>query len=400
LFFDAFSRQGGLKTISLTHFNQKTKVLFEEFGIQLEPARLVKKCSFSQKYIIQILKAYLQPAKVIIFDESCAVFTDFETHIFYEIVERLKQKGKGVFVISHRLKDIYQLADRISIIENGKVIETIDRKQVPKNELIRLLVGMRFESRYPKISYKKGQVCFEVQGLVAEPVLKEISFAMREGEVLGITGLAGSGKSYLAKCLFGINQYQKGRVEVKGEKLEIQSTLAAIEKGLALIPENILLEGVLPQFSIADNVAFGALKDFVSYHMINYSFLKERAKGYMKDFGMEEIDLLETDISRYPRGVWQKILFIRWMMKETKFFILDEPTYGIDVPSKVDTYNCINHIAQKGGSVLLISSDFEELIGMCDRILILYEGRIVKELVGKQTTKEEILAYCVGGDAI
>ncbi|WP_069997224.1 sugar ABC transporter ATP-binding protein [Cellulosilyticum sp. I15G10I2] len=391
LFFETLHTKHKLSPINMNEICFKAKELFKEFQVNIDPLEMLGNYGLAQKHIIQILKAYVSNAKVIILDEPSAAFTDYENDILHSIITKLKHKYVGIFLISHKLNDICKLGDRVSIIKDGRLIATLDVNDSIEEELILLLAGMPLSNKYPKLHFKKGAELLKVCNLKSSGILTDISFCLHKHEVLGITGLAGSGRTLLANCLFGNTEYECTSLEINGSPVHIRHPFQAIANSIALLPEDREADGIISSLNVADNIAFTSLRRFSHLCCINYNILLSAVKEYLSRFNISSNTY--TRLNYYTTGHWQKMSFIKWIMNHSKIFIIDEPTRGVDIVSKVDIYNCINNITKNGGGVILISSDFDEIIGMCDRILVLSQGKLVCEMTQKEATKAKILHH-------
>ncbi len=391
LFFESLSTKHRFSPINMSEIFSRTKEVLESFQINMDPFEMLENYGLAQKHIIQILKAYVSHAKVIILDEPSAAFTDYENDILHAIITKLKQKNVGVLLISHKLDDICKLGNRVSIIKQGALLATLDVDDSIEEEIILLLAGIPLTNKYPKLHFKKGAELLRVNNLKSSGILTDISFSLHKHEVLGITGLAGSGRTLLANCLFGSANYECSQFEINGKPVSVKHPFQAILNTIALLPEDREKDGIISSLDVPDNIAFTALQRFSHKGHINYNILLSTVKEYLKRFNITSNT--SNDLDHYTLGQWQKMFFIKWIMNHSKIFIADEPTRGVDIVSKVDIYNCLNNITKNGGGVILISSDFDEIIGMCDRILVLSQGKLVCELSQKEATKEKILYY-------
>ena len=370
----------------------KAQELLKEFDLNIDPFSLLEDYGLAQKHILQILKAYVSRAKVIILDEPSAAFTEYESDILHSIITKLKSKYVGILLISHKINDIYKLGNRVSIIKEGQLIATLDVNESVDEKIIFLLAGMPLSNRYPKLRFKSGKELLSVSNLRSSGILTDISFTLHKHEILGITGLAGSGRTLLANCLFGSTDYECSFFEINGMPAQIKHPFEAISRSIAFLPEDRSAEGIIPSLNVADNIAFTSLKRFADFSLIHYNILLSTVKDYLKKMNVTSSNI-HSDSNDYTPSSWQKMSFVKWIMNQSKIFILDEPTRGVDIVSKIDIYNCMNNITKSGGGIILISSDFDEILGMSDRILVLSQGRLVCEMTQKEASKEKILHY-------
>ncbi|PHV72002.1 hypothetical protein CS063_00565 [Sporanaerobium hydrogeniformans] len=393
LFFESINKNKLFIPINYPQLYAQAQNLLDQFEINLSSQTLVEDLSLAHKHLLQILKAYVCEARIVILDEPSAAFTDYESAILHTIIRHLQAKKVGIFFISHRLSDIDLLGNRVSIIKDGHLLATLHVDESVNEEIIYLLAGTSLSNRYPKLHFNKGDVLLKVQNLQSSDILTRISFSLHQHEILGITGLAGSGRTLLANCLFGNAPYTCEHLEVNGQLLQIKHPTEAISHLMALLPEDRNLHSILPSLDVADNIAFTALSRFSHLYHINYEMLHATVQDYLKRFNIEAC--MYESIHHFNPSIQQKMLLSKWIMNQAKIFILDEPTRGVDIPNKIDMYNCMNDMIKKGAGIILISSDFDEILGMCDRILILSQGQLIHEMSHKEATKELILKYAI-----
>jgi ribose transport system ATP-binding protein len=376
-----------LHNIDYDRLNKQYRDLINELNLPIHTTDTVKNLGLAQRQMIEFCKAYLSDAKVVILDEPSAALTSTERELLYQIVNQIRARGAGIFYITHRIDDTMKIGDRISIIKNGEVVGTKIVKDTTEDELLHLLVGSRIKERFPKINLKKGKTLLSVSGLQFESKLTNINFQLREGEILGITGLAGSGRTLLAHCLFGMAPYN-GEIYVNGKAITIRNPRDAIRNGIALMPENRFEDSIFIGFDTNENVAFPSLHRFSRNNVINYDYMKQTVLDYIMKINLPYIN--RRSILSYSDGGLQKAIFAKWMMSRAKIFILDEPTRGIDLASKIDIYNFLNDMTKKKAGIIYISSDIDEIMGVCDRVAVLSDKTLVCDLPTNTTTAEEI----------
>lgn len=368
------------------------KNLFQELDINLNPESLLGSLGFAQLHLIEMVKAYISDAKIIIFDEPSAAFSPLEKAILFRIIQELKKRNKAIIYITHSLDEIEKVADRVTVIYQGRIIGTRIVKDTTTNEIIELMAMTDIGKRYPKLDLPLGKTVLSVKNLSFDTVLSDVSFDLRKGEVLGITGLAGSGRSILAKCIFGITKPSTGSIEVNQKPITIREPYDAIHAGIALLPEDRINSSVFGCLNLQSNVSIASLRRFVQHMIIDPYILSDVSNSYVEKLSIKPgnaDDLLST----YSGGNQQKMAVARWMMSRLKVYIMDEPTRGVDIASKTDIYNCMVDMVRKGASIIFISSDIDEILGMCDRILVMNSGKLVCDLPRAQATKEKIILY-------
>ncbi|MBB6479756.1 sugar ABC transporter ATP-binding protein [Spirochaeta isovalerica] len=364
--------------------------VFKELNIKIDPQARLGSLGFAEKQLISAVRAYVSKAEVIIFDEPSSAMGDPEREILFNIVRALKQRGTAIFYISHRLDEIQTIGDRVSVLDRGTIGKTCICSEVGSQGIVEMMIGEVHRERYPRLSSRKGRTLLNVENLTHSPILKGVSFSLRKGEIVGITGLMGSGRTLLAKCLFGIVKPEEGAISVRGMERRFNHPLEAMEAGISLIPEDRMENGIFSIHTVKTNMTSAALKRFVNKLSLDDRFIYELTGKYVDELSIAP-GHADDVVRNYSGGNMQKILIGRWLMQRSPIYIMDEPTRGIDAASKVDIYNTMNDIVEKGGAILLISSEIEEILGMCDRILVLAGGKIKGEMSREEASKEKIL---------
>ncbi|MGB8451582.1 MAG: sugar ABC transporter ATP-binding protein [Anaerocolumna sp.] len=383
------------KLLHWIDFNQLTHdccELFQKLDVNLDPQALLGSLGFAEMHLIEIIKAYVSDAKIIIFDEPSETFTQQEKAILFQLINKLRKKNKAIIYITHFLDEIETIADRVTVIYQGRVIGTRNVKETTINEIITLMAMTEHGKRYPKLDIPLGKTVLSVKNLFFGQVLTDINFNLKKGEILGVTGLVGSGRSVMAKCIFGVTKPSSGTIEVNGSPVNIREPYDAIKAGIALLPEDRINSSVFGSLDLENNVSISSLTRFVQHAVIDPYILTDVTNSYVEKLSIKPgnpFDLLNT----YSGGNQQKMAVARWMMSHLKIYIMDEPTRGVDIASKTDIYNCMVDMVRKGASIVFISSDIDEILGMCDRILVLNSGKLVCDLPRNQATKESILMH-------
>ena len=400
LFLHDFPKAGipGLPFISRSKMRRKAMEVLETVDLSVSPDMPVEKLSQGERQLVEIAKALNQNAKIIIFDEPTTSLTARETEKLFEIIERLKKSGISMIYISHILSDIYRLCDDLVVLRDGEVVARGASADIPVDRLIPLMVGRTMNQMFPTREHEIGEVVFEVKNLNQPGIVKDIRFQVRAGEVVGISGLMGSGRSELARILFGLDPYESGEIRLKGEKLERLSPRACIERGMAFLTENRREEGLLLDQSISENLALVNLPDLAKgwIKKISRAELKTKVEEIFGAFRIASHDPYRQTVRTLSGGNQQKVVIGKWVINEPTLFILDEPTRGIDVGAKYDVYSIINQLAKNGTAVIMISSELEELLGMCDRILVMHAGELTGEFDRASFDRENILRAALG----
>jgi ribose transport system ATP-binding protein len=378
-----------IKSIDYDKLNYMCQQLIEELDLPVSVFDKVSNLGFAQRQIIEFCRAYISNAKIVILDEPSSALTPSERELLYRIVGRIKSRGAGIFYITHCIEDVFLLGDRVTIIKNGSIIGTKKVSECQQEEIIRMLSGHYTKNRYPKIEIRKGKNILSVRGLGFSDKLNDINFDLYEGDILGITGLAGSGRTLLANCLFGAVGDVRGNIVLNGTKIEIESPYKAISNGIALVPENRLTDSIFGYLDVSNNVAVSSLKRFANFNLINTTFLEQAVSDYVAKLNIPQNT--HNNIMEYSGGNQQKAIFAKWIMSRAKIFILDEPTRGLDIASKVDIYNSINDLIKKRAGIIFISSDVEEILGICDRVAVLADRTFVCNVATKDITAEKIM---------
>ena len=373
--------------------NRKARELLDSIGADIiSEKEIVRRLSIAEQQMVEICKALSYNSEVIIMDEPSATLTTKELTLLFQILKRLKTMGITVIYISHRLEEIFEIADRVTVLRDGQHIFTGNVADVDRKKLISMMVGRELENEYPKELFIRGEPILEVKNLNRPGVLKDISFTLHKGEVLGFSGLVGSGRTELARTIFGAdyNKHITGEVVIKGEKVAIKRVQDATKRGIALIPEDRKAQGLVLGMSVKENVSMANIKRVKTKGFLSKGKERELAKDYIK-----ALRIVTPDENRQVRnlsgGNQQKVVIAKWLAADSEIMILDEPTRGVDVGAKAEIYKLLNTFIKDGKAVIMISSDMPEIIGMCDRVLVFREGSIVGEFSRDEVTQEKIL---------
>ncbi len=377
--------------------------LLKRVKLDINVNRKVKELGVGQQQLVEIVKALSKNANILILDEPTASLSETETENLMEILRSLKKEGVTCIYISHRLKEIFEIADRVTVLRDGRTIGTEEMKDLKENRVISMMVGRELKELYPKEKHVAKDVVLEVKNFcVANPskagefILNNISFKVREGEILGIAGLVGSGRTELVSSIFGAyNATKKGEIFLNGQKIEINSPADAIKHGIGLLTEDRKIYGLVLKMDVKKNITLSAMKK-VSKILINENEEIKYGKKFVEELKIKTPSL-ETLVNNLSGGNQQKVVLAKWLLTEPKILFLDEPTRGIDVGAKVEIYKIMNDLIKKGVCIVMISSELPEIIGMSDRILVMSEGKISCELQGGKVTQEEIMYYATGG---
>jgi len=384
-----------LKTKSGVLDSTKMKKLTEEFilamGLTLKAEQVVGELNIAQQQMVEIIRAISFGAKIIVMDEPTSSLTDSEVDILFTSIRMLKEKGVGVLYISHRMSELDIISDRITVLRDGAYVKTINTKETNHDELVRLMVGREIQDLYSKHNHATDETILRVRGLASGNSVKNVSFDLRKGEVLGFSGLVGSGRSETMCCLFGLRKKDAGRVEVLGQEVDIKSVRESMNIGFGLVPEDRKKDGIFAMQGIRFNATIEVLDKFLKRGKYNYKKEIELTKKYVDDVMKTKYATLEQAIGKLSGGNQQKVIISKWLLVTKKILILDEPTRGIDVKTKSDIYHLIDELTKQGLSVIFISSEMPELINMCDRIVVMNHGCTVGVLERKEFAQETIM---------
>lgn len=370
--------------------------LFARIGVAVDPDTPCRELTVAQQQVVEIARALALDARIVVMDEPSAALTPQEVERLFAIIRDLRTKGIGIIYISHRLDEIFSLADRVQVLRDGESIDCRSIDAATRDELIRLMVGRRLEEEFPKRNVALGPPRLVVRGLTRGRKVRDVSFAIRRGEVVGLTGLVGAGRTETARAIFGADRRESGVVELDGRRLDIRSPRDAIAAGIALLTEDRKGQGLVLAQSVRENFALPNLERFSSW-----GFVRRRAERQALTHRVEELRIrlasVEQPAGNLSGGNQQKVVLAKWLERNCEVLLFDEPTRGIDVGAKVEIYRLINELAAAGKAILLISSELPEVLGMSDRILVMHEGRLTGEIAdARQATQEQILRLAVG----
>lgn len=387
------NKLGVLKTKEMKALAKK---VFHRLNISLPFKQEAGNCSVGEQQMIEIAKALLTDAEVIIMDEPTSALTEKEIESLFEVIRSLKKEGVSIVYISHRMEEIFTICDRITIMRDGKTVVTKQIKDTRYQEVVKEMVGRDLEDWFPERKAKPGEIIFEVRNFARSKVFENICFSVRSGEILGIAGLMGSGRTEIMRAIFGIDAYDQGEIWIEGKKVWIRHPSDAVNKGIAFVTENRKDEGLLLDFSIKENMSLANLKSFAPHGLMKTKD-EENFVQLMVDRLKVKTPSSEELAGNLSGGNQQKVVIAKWIGTLPKILILDEPTRGIDVGAKREIYNLMNELTEKGMAIVMISSELPEILGMSDRILVVHEGRFAGELDKAEATQEKIMFLATGG---
>ena len=389
------TRFGKSIVVDWNTMNEKAQSILNSMDITAFKATdIVENLKTANRQLVAIAKAISMNVKFLIMDEPTAPLGEHEVQVLLRIVKELKKKGVTIVYVSHRLDEVFEISDRVSVFRNGQWIKTMNTCDTDKNELIKLMVGREIGSTYPERNSKIGDVVLKAKNIVAEGV-KNVSFSVRAGEVLGIGGLVGSGRSELVNTIFGAQKMQSGEIFIKGKKVDINSPSKAIENGIGLIPEDRKLHGLMLEKDVGFNLSICILETISKYCVVDFKTEEQKQREIIERLRIKlpHAGVLAKTLSG---GNQQKVVLAKWLLAEADVLIFDEPTRGVDVGAKQEIYQLINELTDKGMAVIMVSSDMEELMGVPDRIIVLHEGECTGGLDKKDFSQVEILKLASG----
>ncbi|MDF2679444.1 MAG: transporter related protein [Brevibacillus sp.] len=381
-----------------TMLYERSKELCEKYGYPLNVKQKVKELGLGDRIFVAILRALSQNTKILVMDEPTSALTEAEIQLLFRAMRQIKNEGIPILFITHKVDDIYQIADRVMIVSDGKISQLQSWQASTRQDIIRSMAGDNMKERYPKLAVKKTEELLRVEGLGRPGAIQNISFDLRRGEIVGIAGLMGSGRTSLATTIFGASGGYTGSIWIKGQRVTIKNPRDAVKNGIAFVPEDRGL-GIIPGMDVVSNTSIAHLKGFENEKirwLLDKPYENRRVAAFLKKLAIKSFSY-NQDVSQLSGGNQQKLMMARWLLPNSDIFLLDEPTKGIDVANKVELFNIMNELVRNGKGIVFISSDFSEIIGMCDRILVMHNGSIVKELNRLTATKEQILHYASDG---
>lgn len=365
--------------------------------LDVSPKTLAKDLSIAQHQMIEIGRAITRKSKVIIMDEPTSSLTAKETEVLFRVIRSLKEKGVAIFYISHKLEEIMEISDRISVFRDGMHISTFDNDEnATQDKIVSQMIGREISNYFNKQPAVLGDVVLEAKGLTRNGYFENISFSVRQGEVLGFFGLVGAGRSEVMKALFGADRLHTGEIYINGVKTTIKSPSAAIKKGIGLVPEDRKAEGLVLRLSVKINELMVKMKEINRCGFIQARTAQSLAEEYKKRLDIKTPTLSKV-VGELSGGNQQKVAIAKWLMVNPCLLILDEPTRGVDVGAKSEIYRLISELAQQGVAVIVISSELPEILGVSDRIITMHEGKKTGELITANTDSHEVMQYALGG---
>ena len=384
-----------LHTVDWGAMRRETARILGELEVDIDPEAPVRGLGVADRQLLEIAKALSSSARLLIMDEPTAALSLHEVDSLFATVRRLRARGVAILYISHRLEEVTALADLVTVIRDGRHIDTRPIAEVSQAEMIRLMVGRSLEQLFPKEDAEIGEVVFRAEGLSRGGLFSDVSFELRRGEIVGLAGYVGAGRTEVARAIFGVDHLDGGKLWIEGRPFRPRSPRAALRRGLAYLPEDRLNQGLVQPMSISKNASMAVLPELTPA-----GILRPRREVSLARRFMEQLRIRATSPAQIVRslsgGNQQKVVLSKWLAAEPRILILDEPTHGVDVGTKADVHRTISHLATQGLTILMISSELPEILGMSDRVLVMREGRLVAELTREEATQERIIQAASG----
>jgi len=384
-----------LRRIDGRRMRREAAAVFEQLGVRLDPERLARGLSIADQQLVEIAKALTTNARVIVMDEPTAALAGTEVDRLFGIVESLRTRGNAVLFVSHRLEEIFEISQRVTVMRDGRHVLTKPIDELTIQSVIRAMVGRDMDALFPKVPTEPGRVVLEVDRLTREGVFTDVSFNVRSGEIVALAGLVGAGRTEVARAIFGVDRWDAGAVEISGRRLRPGSPTAAMRAGIGLVPEDRRQQGLIMDLSIERNIALASLDSIRRAGLIP----RGAERSFAKDWALR----LQLKYAKLKNPVWtlsggnqQKAVLAKWLARKPTLLIVDEPTRGIDVGTKAEVHRLLSELATQGVAVLMISSELPEVLGMADRIVVLFEGRVMREFLRAEATEDALMHAATG----
>ncbi len=383
------------KKIDWKEIRKRTIDLLKKENLNYDPETKLKDLTVSDIQMLEILKAISYHSDIIIMDEPTSAITNKEVEVLFKKINEIKQRGACIIYISHKMDEIFRIADEITVFRDGCVVDSRPIKEYDLETVISQMVGRKLENNYPKEDITLGEDILKVLHLTNRGKCEDVSFHVKEGEIIGFAGLMGAGRTEVMRCLFGLDPYQEGEILIKNQKVKIKNVKSSIDKKMVMLSEDRRRFGIIPIRSIRENVALASLKKFIYKGRLHEKAENEAIAQYCQKMNVKAPDY-ETKIESLSGGNQQKVILAKWMVTNPDILIVDEPTRGIDVGAKYEIYKLMTELAKQRKALVMVSSELPELIGMCDRIYVMAKGKITGMLTREEFTQESIMAYATG----
>ena len=375
---------------------QKTSEVLDMLGVDIDPKAKIKDLNIGSQQMVEIAKAVSQNADILVMDEPTSSLTNQEIDILFELIERLKQQEIAIVYISHRLEEVFEICDRVTVLRDGQFVDEVETSATNEDQLIKMMVGRTIEDRFPKMNFSPTEEILKVENLTVPKEIKNASFSLKKGEILGIAGLMGSGRTELAKAIFGVFKEKSGNIYFKGKKIEINSPADAINTGIYYLSEDRKEEGLVLGLSVANNISISVLKSMLKANtFINKSAETDLAEKYIEDLKIKTPSEKQL-VKNLSGGNQQKVVISKLLSTKPEIVIFDEPTRGIDVGAKREIYNLMQELINEGVAVILISSELPEVLNLSNRVIVMHEKEIMGELDAAVADQESVIKLATG----
>ncbi|MDD2968240.1 MAG: sugar ABC transporter ATP-binding protein [Lachnospiraceae bacterium] len=379
--------------LSNKEMKQESLEILKRLNIDIDPETIVGSLPVSKQQMVEIAKALSTNARILIMDEPTSALTSAEIDELFRIIRQLKQEGCAIVYISHRLEELQHITDRVTILRDGQYVTTLDFQETDLERIVSFMVGREITEKFPRVSCKKGKKILEIRKLNAGKLVRDVDLELYEGEIVGIAGLMGAGRTETTRAIFGVDPKESGEIILDGKTIEIQRPIDAIKSGIVLAPEDRKKDGLCTKLSVGDNIALPNLD--ILCDRLGVVNMKKQQGMVEKSVSDLKIKLAgaEVNAGSLSGGNQQKVVVGKWLARNSRVVIFDEPTRGIDVAAKVEIYNLMNQLKQQGIGVMFVSSEMPEIMGISDRIVVMCDGRITGELLPEEATQDKILRY-------
>lgn len=388
MFLGRQPKRAGLIDFRTMYF--RAKDILDGLELSVDPKALVRHLTSVQAEMVAIAKAISKAAKILILDEPTALLAADETTELFDVVRTLKADGVSIIYISHRLEEVFEICDRVTVMRDGQTIKTLDVKETTQDEIIKLMVGRKLDEVFYKEHVKPGRELLKVEGLTRKDVIENVGFSVREGEVVGLFGLVGSGRTETVRAIFGADRIDRGQIYVEGKPVKIGNPTDAIREGIGLLPEDRKLQGLALALSVGININLASYRDIAMAGVIKTAFERRRSEKYVDELSIKTPGLHQR-VKFLSGGNQQKVVVAKWLCKNSKILMFDEPTVGVDIGAKSEIFRLLGQLVKEGKGLVFISSYLPEVLGVCDRIVVLSEGRVTGVLDRGEANQETIL---------
>ena len=389
---------GALGSVQYAKMSTEAQKFINTFGVDTTPGAKVSTLPMGIRQTIEITKALIKNAEIIIFDEPTTSLSQKEKKNLFKIIAQLKESGVTIIYISHILEDVFEYCDRIAVLRDGHLIGVENKAHLDRAKVIKMMVGRELNQVYPKVEKAIGNTVYEARGIKQGKAVKDVSFELKAGEIVGLFGLMGAGRTELVRCLFGVDKMDEGEIIIKGVPLKKINPETCIENGIAFVTEDRRQEGLMMPRTVKENLVLVKLdKMMASAGMVSRKLEDKNSDSVVDELTIKTYDKNRQAVKNLSGGNQQKVVLGKWIMRGPSMFILDEPTRGVDVGAKAEIYSIVNSMAKDGATILFISSEMEELMGVCDRIMVMSKGKLVADIPKGEYEQDKIINFALGG---